>query len=161
MSKVINFLFTNKTATVSKSLSLYDMAEMSNYGVKDTDGKSRLINTTGTDFGTQSEYVTYSAKSVPSVKVNIPVQNPQKKTKGVQYGVQVEDILRTTDTDDDSEIIDNPIRVQIIIAHENSSAITEARIGEVLGRAVSSLQHANGDWRFNELASLATRPSTN
>jgi hypothetical protein len=34
-------------------------------------------------------------------------------------------------------------------------------IGKAVNRAVSALQHTDGDWRFNELAAGATRPSAN
>lgn len=156
MALSTGYLFTNETATVSKATSLYNMGETSNYGVKDIKNGTELVNTTGTTFGVVSEKLTYKSLQVPKVQLSIPQPNRDKNSKAVQYSVSGQAIIRSTDTD---LLQDDGIYVQITICHDQSPYITEALIGKEVNRVISALQHTNGDWRFNELAAGATRPS--
>lgn len=161
MAKTTTFLFTNTDGAHSKSLPLYNMGEVNNYGVKNTDSKSRLTNTTGSDLGTTSEALEYKASIQQKVDTKLNIQHPAKNKSAVQYSVGLETFVETTDPENEDFIQDDPIYVQITIRHAQTSFVSEEILGQALGRAVSALQHEDGNWRFNELAKLATQPTSN
>lgn len=159
MSASTDLLVTNRTATTSKTSSLYDMGEVSNYAISQNGKRATLDNTTVSGMGTKAERIMYSSKDVPKVNMDIPVPYKQKTGGAVLYGTDVQDIIRHDDGD--GNFTDIACRVTINIAHDKSPFLTEALVEEVLNRAYSSLQHANGDWRLDELAQGKVSPVSN
>lgn len=162
MAKTGAFTFTNTTPTTLKSLSLYDMDEVANYGLKrETATKAAMMNAASSPDA--RENLTYFCSTVQEVNTSLTVQNPSPLAvgnatrKGIQYGVILEAVHVETDSTDASYRVDRPVKVLIQFMHEDAGSITTAELMEMLGRAVSTLEKANGNSRIPDLRASALR----
>jgi hypothetical protein len=153
------FKYTNTTAATTKHVSLYDMDETSNYAlVEDEPTRVELNNTTTPiDAG---EILSYRCKKVPVVRTNLDMpKNTTLVNKGVQYAVQLEADLVTSDSADASFRQDDPVVMYLTITHPLSGYITDALLGQHLARLISACQKEDGTWRFSELMRSALKPT--
>lgn len=169
MAKTGDFSFTNKTTSLTKTLTLYDMKEVENYG-KATQSANRAdyVNTQASSSDAREKFGFYSSpvKYVPTnVEVNYPSVkrlNAQAKpgkgkqatnsvSEGVKYGVVFDAIHTTIDSSDSTYRVDRPVRVQIDIIHEDADTITNAQVLELVARAMSTLIHESGASRIPDL----------
>jgi hypothetical protein len=104
------------------------------------------------------EIISFRTRDLPKVNHSLNIQNPGKVTSGVQYSVQVEETLVTTDDADTSFRIDEPIVVSVSVRHPKSGNITGSIVASAVERAISSLKMADGTWRFDDLMRSAERP---
>jgi hypothetical protein len=162
MAKSGDFTYTNTTAAQTKALPLYDMGEVSNYGLKgETNTKTSLINSK-TDSDAR-EILSYFCSNIERVDTDLTIQNPSplatgnSKKKGIQYGVNLEAVHVETDSSDASYRVDRPVKVSIRLMHEDAATITDAELMEHIGRAVSSLIKEDGTSRLGDLRASALR----
>lgn len=162
MAKSGDFTYTNKTATTYKTLALYDMGEVANYGLKsETAQKVSTINAASD--ADAREQLSYFCSSIPEVRTSLSVQNPSSlavgnaKWKGIQYGIILEAIHKTVDSADATYRVDRPVRLLIQLQHEDAATITTSELMDLIGRGVSALIKANGNSRIPDLRASALR----
>jgi hypothetical protein len=162
MAKSTSFTFSNSTATTSKSVPLFDMNEPVNYAWEKTESdNARGTNSTSVGaLSSNSEIIEIKAQKFNNVNMPLKLDYPKKGIGAVQYCSCLSTFVRTTDSADPDFIQDDPIFVQITVRHSRSPYITESHVGTAIGRAVSAMQHADGDWRFNDLAKGNVTPHT-
>jgi hypothetical protein len=156
MAKVSAFTFTNKTASAN-TITPLALGLTSNYAVSTEVANQAVLNNKTADIDAM-ELISYRTQSVKSVANNLDIRNPAKVTSGIQYGVQVEETLVTTDSDDATFRVDEPIVASINIRHPKSGNIDNSVVAEVVLRLISSLMRADGSWRFDDLMRSAERP---
>lgn len=171
MAKTASFSFTNKTATTYKTISLYDMGELTNYGKKVTSSRADYLNTQASSPDAREKFTFYSG-AVRSVPCSIDVAYPSQKrlaskdsnskiNEGVKYGILYEAILTETDSSDPKYRVDRPVRIQLDMMHEDAGTTTTALLQEVLGRVYSLLETAAGNSRIPELRGGVVEISSN
>lgn len=153
------FGFTNTTATTSKSVSLYDMGETTNYGLTEDEPDHAEISNKTCPLD-QPEIINYFCRP-HGVDASIQAKNvhPNKVKAGVSYGVRYEAMLRTTDSVDATFVVDDPIKVQISINHALNGQITASLVKTALQRAISTLIEADGTWRLDDLMRSSCKPT--
>jgi len=157
MSKSSSFGFTNSTAG-SHEVTPLALGITSNYAlVRDNADVVDLSNKTAPI--DQEEMITYRSREIDKVQVNIPVNHPAPVKKGIEYGIKLEEILSTTDSDDSTYRLDDPIKCTVTFQHNRSGYITNEVMGTVFLRAISALMRADGTWRFDDLMRSAERPT--
>jgi hypothetical protein len=154
-----SFKYTNTTAAASKSISLVDMKEVENYAlIEDEPNKVQLDNTTAPVDA--SEVLIYRGKRVDKVNTNLTLPSKTSVvTKGVQYAIQLEGDIVTTDSDDSTFRQDDPVIMYLTVIHPISGFVSDSLLGQHLGRLVSACQKEDGTWRFNELMRLGLKPT--
>lgn len=156
MAKTSTFPYGNKTVS-QNPVNTVELGLVTNYALMaDSNDQVKLNNKTAPIDG--QEIVTIRARDVNQVINDLNIQYPSPVKKGVQYSVRNEMSLRTTDSDDTSWQVDEPIVVTIGIAHNKSGNFTNAIVGEALERTVSAFRRADGTWRFDDLMRSAERP---
>lgn len=153
------FKYTNTTATTGKSVSLYDMSETTNYAlVQDEPTRVELNNvTTPINAG---EILSYRCKKVPTVRTNLEMpKNTTLTNKGIQYAIQLEADLVTTDSADPTYRQDDPVVMYLTVTHPLSGYVSDALLGQHLSRLISACQKEDGTWRFSELMRSALKPT--
>lgn len=158
MAKSSAFSFTNTTAQ-SGSITPIALGLVSNYAVAEDTANMAVLNNKTALIDAQ-ELVSYKSTSLKEIKNGLNIQYPAPTTAGLQYSVQVEETLVTTDSADPSFRVDEPIICNISFRHNKSGNISSTIMVEVLKRAVSALMHDNGTWRFDDLMRSAERPVT-
>jgi hypothetical protein len=158
MSKVSAFGFTNNSdaavAITPKALGL-----TTNYSVvADTATEARLNNKTAPI--DVEEMIWFKSRNIPKVDSDLNIQYPSPVKGGIQYWITAEDTLSTTDTDDATFRVDEPIVAQLNIRHPKSGNITADLVGQVVTRLLSACRRADGSWRFDDLMRSAERPVT-
>jgi len=156
MSKVSNYGFTNKTQS-SHTVTPYDLGLVSNYALAEEDATNAVLNNKTAPIDAE-EMVTFRARQIATVNTGLNIQNPSKVKGGVQYQVQVEAIRSTTDTDDSSFRVDEPIVALLTVRHPKSANFTASAVEEILTRLWSCLYKADGTSRIDDLMRGAERP---
>lgn len=128
-----------------------------NYAVATDTADTAVLNNKTAPMDAQ-EIVSFRYRELPKVNNSLNIQYPAKVSGGIQYGVQVEETLTTTDSADPTFRVDEPIVVSITVRHPKSGNISGTIVGTSVERAVSALKKANGDWRFDDLMRSAERP---
>lgn len=154
-----SFGFSNGTDTANKvTLKDLDVASGKYALTMDEPDQCRLSNVTcPVD---QPEVVTFGCQDVANVNSTIRNMNPPKVKAGVQYNIRLEELLRTTDSDDASFTVDDPIVATLSFRHTKSSNISTANLETVFVRLVSLLFKADGSTRIPELMRSSLKPTT-
>lgn len=153
------FLFTNKTQAAHKSIQLYDLG-INNYGAPETaKSETRYPNMTD-QTSLRSEYIKYTHKEGKVVDSSLKPQYPSKAKSTELYGVYTEDMLVTTDSNDPTFEVDNPITIRTIICHDNDRFVTADKVEEVLARHISAFYNVDGTSKIANLMQGGT-PQTN
>jgi hypothetical protein len=156
MAKVSAFGFSNTTdgthTITPKALGL-----TTNYALTGEDANNAILNNKTAPIDAE-EIVTFRSRSIASVNTDLNIQNPSKVKSGIQYQVQLEDVLVTTDSEDAAFRVDEPIVALLTIRHPRSGNITDAHVATVINRLISCLMKSDGTWRFADLMRGAERP---
>lgn len=156
MAKVSAFGFTNTTdssnSVVPKALGL-----TTNYALTGMDANNAIMSNKTAPVDAE-EIVTFRSRNIAQVNTDLNVQNPSGVKGGVQYQVQIEDLLMTTDTSDASFRVDEPLVALLTIRHPRSGNITNQIVAQVVTRLISCLMRTDGTWRFDDLMRGAERP---
>lgn len=157
MSKVSAFGFTNKTAGTNTVTPL-KLGMTSNYAVSDYQADSAVLNNKTAPIDLQ-EIISFKSQNLSNLKSNaVNIQYPSPVKGGIQYSMMIVDTLSTTDTDDPTFRVDEPITCTVSFRHPKSGNITNAVVAEVFLRAISTLMKEDGTWRFDDLMRSAERP---
>jgi hypothetical protein len=156
MAKSTQYLFTNTSDSLN-TLTLKALGLVNNYALSEDSSNTAILNNKTAPIDAM-EIVTFRSRDIAKVNTDLAIAYPPKVTKGIQYGVQVEETLVTTDSDDTSFRVDEPIVVSINVRHQKSGNITNDLVGAAVLRAVSSLVRSDGTWRFDDLMRSAERP---
>jgi hypothetical protein len=154
--KTSSFGFTNTsegTATMKKiSLGL-----LQNYAVTEDTGNAAVLSNKTAPID-QQEIIGYKSRLIPVVKNDLNVQYPSFIKGGIQYVIEDQAVLTTTDSDDPSWRVDEPIFCQLLVRHPLSGNITSNIVGEIVQRLVSAAKRDDGTWRFDDLMRSAEKP---
>jgi len=156
MSKSSAFLFTNNVES-THPVTPKVLGLTTNYAVTaDTANDAVLSNKTAPVDA--EEIVSYRSRTVSQINTQLNIQNPAKVSGGIQYSINIEDTLVTTDSDDSSFRVDEPIVATLSIRHGKSGNITNAIVAQVVNRLISACLREDGTWRFDDLMRSAERP---
>jgi hypothetical protein len=157
MAKSAAFTFTNTTAGTNTVTPLA-LNLPQNYALtQDSADVAVLSNKTAAIDA--AELVSFRSRKwnwKPSPKVEI--LNPSPVQTGMEYSMQLEDVLVITDSADASYRVDEPIICTVSFRHNKNGLITNSVVGTVFLRAISALMKSNGTWRFEDLMRSAERP---
>jgi predicted nuclease of predicted toxin-antitoxin system len=152
-----SFKFTNDIPSVN-DVQTYAIGLVSNYAVVTDDADIvRLDNKTAPVDAT--ELITYRYADIPQVNTKLDNYYPSPVKKGCQYVITDEAMLSTTDSNDASFRVDEPIVAYLSIRHSKSGNITDEHIGTVVSRMLSACRNADGSWRFSDLRRSALKPN--
>jgi hypothetical protein len=158
MALTSSFNFTNTSATAHKAVGLFDMGELTNYGLERDEPEEVVLTNTTTAID-KGEVITYQSRKTKGVSTTLDLSYRNPIAAGVQYGVKVEAVLTTTDSSDATYRVDDPVVCTISFRHPKSSNISQANVATMLARAISALQKEDGTWRIAELMRSANKPS--
>lgn len=129
-----SFSFTNTTD--GSSVPTTKLAPVSSYAkTMDEPTEARLSNKTcSLD---QGEIVTYRCREINNVATVQQVLYPARVQSGVEYGVRIDELLRTSAADG-TIICDEPIVATLTIKNPKSSNITEEVISTVVARLLGA-----------------------
>lgn len=156
MSRTTQFAFAN-TSDGTAVLTKKNLGLLSNYALSQDSANMAVLNNKTAPIDAQ-ELISYRTIDIKDVKSSLNIQHPAPVKAGIQYSVQVEDTLRTTDTTDTSFQVDEPIVVNISVRHNKSGNITGTHVASAFLRAVSALMKDDGTFRFDDLMRSAERP---
>lgn len=106
----------------------------------------------------QGEQISYRSRAIKSVVSSLPIVYPARVSGGVEFGVRVDEILRTKDSND-VVLCDEPIVCTVTFKAPRSSNISAEILDEVWARTVGSLYDAtNSRYRFIDLMKTALEP---
>lgn len=148
--------YTNNTVRVSQTTQEYTLGLTSNYAIV-TDEPNMVLLDNRTSSLDQQELLSFRYRKIGSVNTDLNIQNPSPVKGGVQYAVQLEEVVR--ETLGDGTVIDHPIVMYLTVRHHLSGAITSAALAETLERLLSSLRReSDNSYRFDDLVRGALRP---
>jgi hypothetical protein len=156
MARTSTFGFTNVTDATS-TITPKKLKLTSNYALVDADANNAVLNNKTAPIDAE-EVVTFRSRNIAQVNTDLNIQNPSKVSAGIQYQIQVEDTLVTTDSDDAAFRVDEPIVALLTIRHPRSGNITNSQVATVVNRLISCLVREDGTWRFDDLMRGAERP---
>jgi hypothetical protein len=160
MAKSSAFGFTNTTDNAT-TMTLKSLGLVTNYSLSSDQADNAVLNNKTAPIDVE-EIVSLRSRDIQSVNTPLNIQYPGKVKAGIEYGVRVDATLSTTDSDDATFRVDEPIACVISFRHPKSGNITEAHVLALLDRAVSAL-HKDGTgagWRISDLMRSAERPVT-
>jgi hypothetical protein len=156
MAITTSFPWSNQTNNTDHPLVPIKLGVVTNYGVDSDTGNSCVLTNRTCNVDTP-ELVSYQSRKIKIVNTTIPVLHPSKGTPGLQYGVQMETILKSSD-DSIGYRVDDPIVVTVSVRHPVSGHITNDHIKTAVIRTVSYLFADNGSSRLGDLMRGAERP---
>lgn len=156
MAKVSTFSFTNTTAGTNQ-VTPPALGLTTNYALAAEDANNAVLNNKTAPIDAE-EIVTFRSRPIAQVNTDLNIQYPSPVKTGIQYQVQVEDVLTTTDTADASFRVDEPIVALLTIRHPKSGNINNAIIAQVMQRLIGCVLKADGTWRFDDLMRSAEKP---
>lgn len=159
MSLTSSFGYTNVTDNTVK-VTPKSLAVVTNYANIE-ESSTQVVLDNKTSPLDQQELVTFNCRPLPIVNTKANVRYPAKVQSGVQYTVQIEEVLKTTSTDDAAFRVDEPIVMSLMIRHPKSGNITPAIVTEVLCRLLGACQKADGSFRWSDLMRSALDPKDN
>lgn len=128
------FSFTNKTAGQTVGTTALGMA--TNYA-KTSDEPTEATLTNKTASLDQGEVITYRCREINQVATTQQVLYPARVLNGVEFGVRVDELLRTTDATD-AIVCDEPIVATLTIKCPKSSNINNDIITTVVTRLLGA-----------------------
>lgn len=142
------FSFTNKTAGQTVGTTALGMA--TNYA-KTSDEPTEATLTNKTASLDQGEVITYRCREINQVATTQQVLYPARVLNGVEFGVRIDELLRTTDAAD-AIVCDEPIVATLTIKCPKSSNINNDIITTVVTRLLGACydQTAN-KYRWDDL----------
>lgn len=152
------FKYTNVTNLTTNTVTGYALGLVSNYAVVKDEPDEVILENKTTPLDCE-EIITYRGRKIPKVSTSLTVANPAPVKAGVQYQIQVEECLRTTDDTDPDLIIDEPIVAYLTIRHPKSGHITTNVIEKVLKRLLSAIYRDDASSRLDDIMRLALRPT--
>lgn len=159
MSKITSWGFTN-VSLLANEVKPVILNLFSEYSKKElADGSTRYTNLSSPS--DSMETITIKAKKLADVRINEAIQNPSKNKGGVQYSIQVEDILSTTETEDPAYRIDEPLAVTITVRHAASANVTPAHVEVAVARALGAMYYADGASRLPRFIRQSTSVERN
>lgn len=165
MSKVTSFGYTDTAPAggATKTLTRPNLNYAANFSVA-TNGDNKCIIVNRTSPMDQPETFRFQETNVANVYEGTQIDPSVYATSkaGVSLVVQVQDILRVTDTVDPTYQVDLPISVHMVVKLPKSQYITAANIETVIGRCVSGLYDTDstGTTRIDSLVRGSMQPST-
>lgn len=156
MSKTSAFAFTN-TSDAATSVTPKALGLTTNYAISEETANQAVLNNKTAPIDAQ-EIVSYRTLRIKEVNNNLNIQYPAPVKSGIQYGVQLEETLVTTDTTDSAFRVDEPIVLTLNVRHPRSGNITNDIVGSAMIRLISTLLRSDGTWRFDDLMRSAERP---
>lgn len=156
MAKTSQFSYTN-TGTSTHALTPYLLGLTTNYAITQDDANRTRLNNKTAPIDAM-EIVSFASQDISKVSNTLNIVNPTNVKGGIQYSALVEETLTTTDNNDASFRVDEPIIASLSIRHPKSGNITGDLVAEVVMRLLSSLVKADGTWRFDDLMRSAERP---
>jgi hypothetical protein len=161
MAKSGGFTYTNTTATTHKTISLYDLKELENYGSNGGDGIRSYTNTQASSNDAPERFSFFSSVK-KNVGTSLPVAYPSPRrvaasdknssvTEGVKYGIKYEAIHTTVDSNDATYRVDRPFVGELSFCHEVVDTLTVSQVMDVLGRMYSFLEKEDGSSRIADL----------
>lgn len=161
MAVTSSFGFTNTTAS-AVDVNPTNLGIVTNYGPvasKVPGQEFPLTNTTCPN--DQGELVTFRARPINKVNSDLPVMYPGRVQSAVEFGVRVDEILRTKDQNG-VILQDSPITVSIAFKAERNAEITEAVLDQVWLRALGAvMDETSKTWRWADIMKNALQPVTN
>lgn len=157
MANTSSFSYSNVTA--GTSVATTKMGPTTNYAkVMDEPTEARFTNKTASL--DQGELVTYRSREIANVSTYQAVVNPPRFTPaGVEYGVRVDEILRTVNAEGDI-VCDEPIVASLTIKHPKSSNVTSAIVTQVVTRLLGSVYDETAKaYRWDDLMRSALVPT--
>jgi hypothetical protein len=160
MAKTSVYGYTNTTPSGTVTVVPTKLAVLDNYAtMSDTANSVELTNKTAPI--DVEELISYRSRDISEVKSALNIQYPSPVKTGVEYGVKMECTLSTTDSNDASFRVDEPIVMTLAIKHPKSGNITNTHITTAFNRLVSSLIREDGTYRFDDLMRGAEVPVAN
>jgi hypothetical protein len=156
MAITTTFPWSNQTNNTDHPIVPIKLGVITNYGVESNTG-TQCVLTNRTCAVDTPELVTYQSRKINKVNTSIDLVAPNKVKSGVQYGVQTETVLKSSD-DAIGYRVDDPIVVTISVRHTVSGHITDSHIETAVKRAVSYLFKDNGNSRLGDLMRGAEQP---
>lgn len=156
MSRTSDFKFTNRSAS-GNTVGTTALALTGNYSLMQDQSDIVKLNNKTAPIDAE-EIISFRSRDAAVLRTDLNIQFPSKVQKYVEYSVRVDDVLSTTDSSDASFRVDEPIVCSIAFRHAKSGNIGNAQVLEVLNRAISALQKADGTWRMDDLMRSAERP---
>lgn len=151
-----SFAYTNKTA--GSTVGTVAVGPVSNYA-KITDEPTEAVLTNKTCSLDQGELITYRCREIPQVGSKLSVLYPARVLNGVEYGIRVDELLRTTDANNQI-VCDEPIVATLTIKNPKSSNITDAVITEVISRLLGAAYDETAKaYRWGDLMRSALVPA--
>lgn len=155
-----SFGFTNTTPSSTRVVNTYDLGLLDNYALTADEPTECMLKNTTTPLDVE-ETVAFRCKNIDRVNTTLISQYPSKVRTGIQYQVQLEAMLSTTDSTNADFRVDEPIVAQITVRHQKSGNITAAHVEQLLGRAISALMKNSGAYRVNDMMRSALKPTQN
>lgn len=156
MSRTSSFSFTNTTAN-THTVSPVNLGVVTNYALTQETANSAVLSNKTAAIDAE-EIISYRSRLLDQIDNDLNIQNPSRVKKGIQYQIQVQDTLTTTDSDDPTFRLDEPIVASIIVRHGRSGNITADHVTQVVKRLLGAIVRADGTFRFDDLMRGAERP---
>lgn len=153
-----SFSFTNVTA--GDSVSTVALAPVTNYA-KRSDEPTEAVLTNKTCTLDQGELITYRCREINQVSSGLQVLYPAKVLNGVEFGVRVDELLRTKDSAG-AIVCDEPIVATLTIKCPKSSNMTTGVIDTVVARLLGACyDETTNKYRWADLMRSALVPIEN
>lgn len=158
MANTSQFAFAN--VTDGSKVGTIALGPVTNYGKK-SDEPTEAILTNKTCPTDQGELVTYRARDIETVNTNLQVLNPAKVLNGVEFGVRVDELLRTADGNG-NVLFDEPIVATLTVKAPKSSNITASVITTVVSRLLGACyDETKKSYRWDDLMRSCLVPTEN
>lgn len=153
-----SFSFTNKTA--GTNVGTVAVSPVSYYAkTVDEPTEARISNKTCTI--DQGELITYRSREIDKVTSQLQVLYPARVLNGVEFGVRLDELLRTTDANG-SIVCDEPIVATLTVKAPKSSNITYSVINEVVQRLLGACYDETAQkFRWDDLMRSSLVPAEN
>lgn len=152
-----SFGFTNSTPMSGVTIVPTDIKPVTVYArVSNTPTDVKLSNKTAPI--DQAEMLSYKCVNIPKVNTDLTVRHPGAVTDGIQYIVRLDEILRSSCSDECGAGWDDPIVMYLTIRHPVSGQVTASVIETIFKRLCGALLREDGTYRFDDLMRGAIDP---
>jgi hypothetical protein len=128
-----------------------------NYATASEDATTAILNNKTAPLDAE-ELIRFTSRPVANIQTGLHLQYPSPIKGGLQYQVEVQDVLTTTDDADPAFRVDEPIVAMLSIRHPKSGNFNNDVISTVLRRLIGCVMRADGTWRFDDLMRSAEKP---
>lgn len=157
MARQTSFGFTNTQVNTNVSISPVDLKVVTNYALKE-DEPNQVTEENVTSPLDQPEVLTFRSRDIPVVNSEVTNQYPAPVTTGVQYVIQLDELLSTRD-DSVGYRVDDPIVAYLTIRHPKSGNVTSSHVQAVVERLIGACYNSDGSSRFDALMRSALKPT--